>query len=235
MSHVPKYRSTGHALLTIGRTEGFKTLYAGLTPNLTGSTVSWGCYFYAYNYLRGRVREMPGYTDSKGQLGPGVNMACATLSGFCTCIATNPIWLVKTRLQLQTPGTPSLCPLTTCPLPSNQNSSHTCTDSGARMNGMLDAFRTVIKHEGIAGLYQGLFPSLLLVSHGALQFMAYEEIKKGFQVYVNGGDEHCSTWQTFLTGSLAKVFASVVTYPTQVVLLPAPHRSPAPHRQCSGS
>lgn len=154
LSKVPKYRGTMHALVTIFRTEGVGTLYAGLTPNLTGSTVAWGCYFYAYNYLRGEARKRPEYLDAKGQLGPGVNMLCATMSGVSTCVATNPIWLVKTRLQLQT------------------------SDERRRLTGMLDAFRTVIKEEGVLGLYNGIFPSLLLVSHGALQFMAYEEIKK---------------------------------------------------------
>lgn len=42
LSKVPKYRGTVHALATIFRTEGFGTLYAGLTPNLTGSMVEIG-------------------------------------------------------------------------------------------------------------------------------------------------------------------------------------------------
>ncbi len=192
MSHVPLYRGTSHALVTIARTEGIRSLYAGLTPNLLGSTVSWGCYFYGYNYLRGLARKDPSNLDSRGQLGPGTNMACATCAGVFTCIVTNPIWLVKTRLQLQ-------------------------HGSGRKLNGMFDALRSVVRDEGVMGLYKGLFPSLLLVSHGALQFMCYEEIKKGFQRYANGGAEHLTTWQTFFTGATAKVFASVVTYPSQVV------------------
>jgi solute carrier family 25 folate transporter 32 len=192
LSHVPLYRGTTHALVTIAKTEGLASLYAGLTPNLLGSTVSWGCYFYGYNYLKGLARANSSNLDSRGQLGPGMNMACATCAGLSTCIATNPIWLVKTRLQLQ-------------------------HGSGRKLNGMVDALKTVVKEEGFLGLYKGLFPSLLLVSHGALQFMCYEEMKKGFQRYVNGGAEHLTTWQTFFTGATAKVFASVVTYPSQVV------------------
>ncbi|KAJ1479887.1 mitochondrial carrier domain-containing protein, partial [Baffinella frigidus] len=52
MSRVPKYRSTLHALTTIVRQEGAGALYAGLVPNLVGSTLSWGCYFYGYSFLR---------------------------------------------------------------------------------------------------------------------------------------------------------------------------------------
>eukprot|EP00960_Hanusia_phi_P063539 765504-Hanusia_phi.AAC.14 len=52
LSHIPVYRSTVHAIATIARTEGAASLYAGLGPNLVGSTVSWGCYFYGYKRLR---------------------------------------------------------------------------------------------------------------------------------------------------------------------------------------
>jgi len=100
-THVPKYSSTVHALVQIARSEGVVTLYAGLSPNLLGSTVSWGSYFYCYNLLRGLARREQHLLDSAGQLGPLVNLTCATCSGFLTCLATNPIWLVKTRLQLQ--------------------------------------------------------------------------------------------------------------------------------------
>lgn len=105
-THVPKYRNTLHALIQIVRTEGVRTLYAGLSPNLLGSTVSWGSYFYCYNLLRGVARREERLLDSAGQLGPFVNLTCATCSGFLTCLATNPIWLIKTRLQLQQ-GLPS--------------------------------------------------------------------------------------------------------------------------------
>mmetsp|Transcript_28095 Transcript_28095/g.66848 ORF Transcript_28095/g.66848 Transcript_28095/m.66848 type:complete len:352 (-) Transcript_28095:24-1079(-) len=190
---VPKYRSTFNALLQITRAEGPRTLYAGLAPNLLGSTISWGCYFYGYNYLRGRARTKAELLDAQGQPTPLVNFACATMAGACTCLATNPVWLVKTRLQLQTGGS-----------------------TPKRYKGMIDAWRQVVEQEGVLGLYRGLVPSLLLVSHGALQFMAYEELKKFAQKYTQQA-EHLQPWQTFLAGASAKCFASTVTYPSQVV------------------
>ena len=155
--HVPKYRGTLHALVTISSKEGVRTLYAGLSPNLLGSTMAWGSYFYCYNLLRGIARREPTLLDAGGQLGPAVNLGCATFSGFLTCLATNPIWLIKTRLQLQQGQVTAEAPAI-----------------GVRYNGMLDAFVKVFKSDGIAGLYKGLVPSLFLVSHGSIQFATYE-------------------------------------------------------------
>lgn len=43
---------------------------------------------------------------------------------------------------------------------------------------MLDGLSQIARKEGIHGLYKGMIPALFGVSHGALQFMAYEELKK---------------------------------------------------------
>ncbi|KAL0700056.1 hypothetical protein Bca4012_056178 [Brassica carinata] len=40
------------------------------------------------------------------------------------------------------------------------------------------AIRTIMKEEAPIALYKGIVPSLSLVSHGAIQFTAYEELRK---------------------------------------------------------
>ena len=49
--------------------------------------------------------------------------------------------------------------------------------------GMVDAFLKIFRHEGAAGLYKGFVPGLCGVLHGAIQFMAYEELKNRYNIY----------------------------------------------------
>ncbi len=48
----------------------------------------------------------------------------------------------------------------------------------------LDALVSIIRHEGgIRGLYRGIIPAFLLTSHGAVQFVTYEELKRLAKLY----------------------------------------------------
>lgn len=51
--------------------------------------------------------------------------------------------------------------------------------------GMVDALVKMYRYEGIRGLYKGFVPGIFGVSHGALQFMAYEEMKNSYNSYRN--------------------------------------------------
>lgn len=52
---------------------------------------------------------------------------------------------------------------------------------------ILDAVKTIYREEGFKGYYKGMIPALFGVSHGALQFMAYEELKHIYMTK-NGGE-----------------------------------------------
>ncbi|KAB2618105.1 folate transporter 1 [Pyrus ussuriensis x Pyrus communis] len=148
--NLPTYKNTAHAIFTIARAEGLRGLYAGFSPAVLGSTVSWGLYFFFYGRAKERYSK-----DREKQLSAGLHLASAAEAGALVSLCTNPIWLVKTRLQLQTP--------------LHQTRPY---------SGFYDALRTIIREEGWAALYKGLLPSLFLVSHGAIQFTAYEELRK---------------------------------------------------------
>ncbi|CAN6680398.1 unnamed protein product [Malus baccata var. baccata] len=150
VSNLPTYKNTAHAIFTIARMEDLRGLYAGFSPAVVGSTVSWGLYFFFYGRAKQRYSK-----NREEQLSPGLHLASAAEAGAFVSLCTNPIWLVKTRLQLQTP--------------LHQTRPY---------SGFYDALRAIIREEGWAALYKDLLPSLFLVSHGAIQFTAYEELRK---------------------------------------------------------
>jgi solute carrier family 25 (mitochondrial folate transporter), member 32 len=50
---------------------------------------------------------------------------------------------------------------------------------------MVNALSSIYKQEGVRGLYRGFIPGMFGVSHGALQFMTYEEMKNAYNQYRN--------------------------------------------------
>lgn len=192
----PHYNGLGDATTAIWRTEGVKGFYKGVTPNLWGAGAAWGLYFLFYNMTKSRYQRQ----QQIKQLGPGTNMVAAAEAGVFTLLLTNPIWVVKTRLCLQY---------------DNVTAS---TNNALRYNGMVDAFAKTYKHEGIKGLYKGLVPGLFGVSHGALQFMAYEELKVAYNNHLNRPiNTRLTTPEYLACAALSKLFAAVTTYPYQVL------------------
>lgn len=72
---------------------------------------------------------------------------------------------------------------------------------------------SVVKHEGIRGLYKGFSASLLGLSESTLQFVLYERLKAESRSRNNGED---SFFGTFLSAAVAKLSAAIVTYPHEV-------------------
>lgn len=83
-------------------------------------------------------------------------------AGMLTLSVSNPIWVVKTRL----------CLSNTASVPAYMHYS-----------GLCDGLRKLYRHEGFRGLYRGFAPGLWGTSHGAVQFMFYEEFKKAYAGY----------------------------------------------------
>ena len=69
-------------------------------------------------------------------------------------LITNPLWVMKTRLQLQ--GQSKQFP---------------------KYSSFRDTILTIIREEGYFGFYKGFIPSILLTSHGAVQVIRLGSLK----------------------------------------------------------
>ncbi|KAM6349473.1 solute carrier family 25 member 32 [Podargus strigoides] len=189
----PKYNGILHCMSTVWKHEGLRGLYQGVTPNILGAGASWGLYFFFYNAIKAYKKE--GKLES---LSATEHLVSAAEAGAMTLCITNPIWVTKTRLVLQ------------------YNAG--VDPSKRQYRGMFDALIKIYKMEGIRGLYKGFVPGLFGTSHGALQFMAYEDLKLRYNKYRNRvPDTKLNTVEYIMMAAVSKIFAVSATYPYQVV------------------
>ncbi|XP_044756063.1 mitochondrial folate transporter/carrier [Coccinella septempunctata] len=192
LNYDPNYRGIINGITTIFKQEGIVGLYRGAVPSTVGAGASWGLYFYFYSALK--TLQQKG--DVNSPLTPSQHLIAATEAGAMTAVITNPIWVCKTRLCLQ----------------SNKISQV------EHYNGMLDTLVKLYKAEGIRGWYRGFIPGLLGVSHGAVQFTIYEEMKNTYNKHNDTPiTTKLSTIQYLTFAAVSKLAAVSITYPYQVV------------------
>ncbi|THH00895.1 hypothetical protein EW026_g1694 [Hermanssonia centrifuga] len=128
---------------------GVRALYRGLIPTAMGVAPYVGINFTAYETLRGIITP-PGKSSVMRKL------ACGALAGSISQTITYPFDVLRRKMQVT--GMDAL---------------------GYQYNGALDALRSIIKTEGIRGLYRGLWPNLLKVAPSiATSFYTYELVKE---------------------------------------------------------
>ncbi|KAI8527693.1 hypothetical protein RHMOL_Rhmol12G0094900 [Rhododendron molle] len=181
---VPHSGQRGSVIITslrnIIQTEGVKGMYRGLTPTLVALLPNWAVYFTVYGHLKGLL-----CTHGGCQLTFGANMIAASGAGAATAIATNPLWVVKTRLQ-------------------TQGMRHGVVP----YNGIFSALRRIAHEEGIHGLYSGLLPSLAGLSHVAIQFPLYEKMKSYYAKKDSTTPDKLGPGRLVIASSISKVVRS---------------------------
>lgn len=195
-------RETGEILWQVPKAEGWRALFKGLGPNLIGVVPARAINFYAY----GNGKRIISAYFNDGKEAPWVHLCAAAGAGIATGTATNPIWLVKTRLQLD-------------------KTTH-ADGRGRQYKNALDCTMQTLRKEGVPGLYRGLTASYLGVTESTMQWMLYEQMKAYLaerEERVANSGRPLTMWDhtVSLTGKisaagLAKFVAALVTYPHEV-------------------
>ncbi len=235
LSHtLPVYRNAFSAFATIIRTEGVTALYQGVVPSLVGNAVAWGSYFYAYNALKNATSLFLFDTDSahavrstRPNQATALNLLCGVGAGMFTLLLTNPIWVIKLRMQVYQHRTASAAPSSSSTLSPSPSSS-----SSPPYRGLIHGVTSLLREEGLRGWFRGVIPGLWGTSHGAIQFVSYEEIIhrlrrwEAHRTHGHSSSEHLrrqreqdvqlASHHFAFAGGLSKMIAVVVTYPYQV-------------------
>ena len=198
-AHGDMAAAAGHPVAVAQRImekDGIFGFFRGLRPTLIGIIPARSAYFYAYEQSKRAL----------GPLLPEGSVGNALISGLSAGIAgntlTNPIWLVKTRMQL----------LADASAGQRQYTSYT------------DVIQSIYREEGIGGFYKGMAASYWGCTEGAIQFILYEKIKGKLLDQQNARRLQHGLEPTdklpkltyFCSAAVAKGVAAMATYPHEV-------------------
>ncbi|XP_044536951.1 solute carrier family 25 member 33-like [Gracilinanus agilis] len=182
-------------LKSILEKEGTKTLFRGLGPNLIGVAPSRAVYFACYSKAKDLLNDIfvPNtYT---------VHFISAGSAGFITNTLMNPVWMIKSRMQLG------------------------LQVKGSKGINTVQCARYIYQENGISGFYRGLTASYFGIFETMICFAIYERVKKWLTepplaLSANGTNRSSPTRNFFsymAAAAIARVLASFVGYPHEVL------------------
>lgn len=145
------YSSFFHMIRGIYRTEGFLSFYAGYTTSLSMNIPYASIYYGCYEGLKEFFKGSFGYDNRDHHVLS--HLAAGAGAGFIAGGLTNPLDVVKTRLQVRPADT-------------------------ARYEGLLRMFRGMIQDEGLSSLAKGIKARMIIHSMAAaISWTTYEQVK----------------------------------------------------------
>ncbi|EFQ29468.1 hypothetical protein CGRA01v4_14694 [Colletotrichum graminicola] len=198
-------RETFQILGSVYKIEGPRALFKGLGPNLVGVIPARSINFYTYGNGKRLIAE---YSNG-GNEAAWVHLSAGILAGVTTSTVTNPIWLVKTRLQLD---------------------KNVANQKGGlhkrQYRNSVDCIKQVLRTEGFKGLYKGMSASYLGVAESTLQWVLYEQIKNKLaarekRIIASGREKNLWDQTVDWMGNAgaaggAKLVAAILAYPHEV-------------------
>ncbi|CUM65021.1 uncharacterized protein PRCAT00002640001 [Priceomyces carsonii] len=192
--HKAAYKNSFDCFKKIIKNEGLKGLYSGLVAQLIGVAPEKAIKLTVNDLVRNIGTEEDGSIKMKWEIAAGMS------AGACQVIFTNPLEIVKIRLQMQG---------------GNKN-----LKSGEIPLKKLTAGQ-IVKQLGVKGLYKGAVACLLRdVPFSAIYFPTYANLKKllfNFDPMDPNKAHRLTTWQLLLSGALAGAPAAFFTTPADVI------------------
>ncbi|CCW62776.1 unnamed protein product [Phytomonas sp. EM1] len=210
------YHSIKSACKAIYEQEGLGAFFRGCHVAIIGSVCAWGIYMYLYRLMlagyTNQIAPLFGKQESQtaprnwmqvyGALDTFVQRSGISILASCACaVMCNPIWLVKTRMQLEE-----------------------CAFRAARGDALkvpryyrtfCESIHHTVRTTGFLSLWRGVSAQVLLGVPNAFNLPLYETIK----LYLTSGsrEEQLTLGQVFVCSTATKLILSIFTHPIAVL------------------
>ena len=181
------YKNSLDCFQKVIKNEGFLGLYSGVLPQLVGVAPEKAIKLTVNDLVRGWA------TDKKdGSIFWGYEVLAGGTAGACQVVFTNPLEIVKIRLQVQ------------------GEVAKTVADTPKR------SAMWIVRNLGLVGLYKGASACLLRdVPFSAIYFPTYSHLKK--DMFGEAPGRKLSVWQLLTAGAIAGMPAAYLTTPCDVI------------------
>ena len=126
-------------------------LFAGLGPSVLGSTLQYLTLMGLFHPLREQLRASAPASSAQPTGFP--ELAASLLAGVAASVLTNPVWVIKTRMQ-------------------------TASSDTAARPGMMASAASIVRTEGGGALFRGVGPSLALVPHNVVLLTLHDALRR---------------------------------------------------------
>lgn len=180
------YKNSWDCAKKVVRNEGFKGLYSGVLPQLVGVAPEKAIKLTVNDLVRGY------FTKKDGKIRIPHEILAGASAGACQVIFTNPLEIVKIRLQVQGEVAKSV------------------TDAPRR------SAMWIVRNLGLVGLYRGATACLLRdVPFSAIYFPTYNHLKRDY--FGESNTKKLGILQLLTAGAMAGMPAAYLTTPCDVI------------------
>ena len=179
--------------------EGVKGLFRGYSISITLIPIFNTIYFPLYEVAKYQLKTNLGWKSDEVRL----YSVSAGFAGAMCNIATNPFWLVRTRMQVE--------------IFRNESNAHFDKKYAHGIKSIYVNLKEIYHTEGFRALYKGLPASFLGIVHPLVFFPIYEKLKIHFKKAYQPAEETLGISWIMLASVISKLIASGITYPHEVL------------------
>ena len=185
------YKNSIDCFQKVVRNEGFRGLYSGVLPQLVGVAPEKAIKLTVNDLVRGKFTEV-----KTGNIPLSAELLAGGSAGACQVIFTNPLEIVKIRLQIQ------------------GEAAKAASREGEEFTKRSAAW--IVRHLGLAGLYKGASACLLRdVPFSAIYFPTYSHLKRDY--FGESPQKKLGVLQLLTAGAIAGMPAAYLTTPCDVI------------------